>query len=254
MAFLMSSLLCAEAFAEQLGGSSQPGAGAEGKTLAPPSVDRSEMKKATTMRTPTYNPPKRGAPGGRVGGGTRGGPQTFTLAVLAPNHTGLTAQDQPILYWYLSKSISTSMEFTLIDFEATRPLVEKVMNPPFKAGIQRLRLADFDVHLEPGKQYLWSVTLVTNPKRRSKDVFAGATIERAPLPEPTALKLAKAGNSEAVHLYAEVGHWYDAVAMLSELIDSNPNDAAFRKQRAALLQQVGLTEIAEQEFSLNPLN
>src|SRR5436190_9662156 len=55
-----------------------------------------------------YKPPKRGAPGGREGAGTRGSKEPImrgareplTLAVLAPqDHTGLTAQEQPVLYW-----------------------------------------------------------------------------------------------------------------------------------------------------------
>jgi Flp pilus assembly protein TadD len=108
--------------------------------------------------------------------------------------------------------------------------------------------------LKPGKQYQWSVTLVTNPKRRSKDILAGATIERFALSEATASKLTQADRSEAVRLYAEAGHWYDAVAVLSELIDANPTDATLRKQRAALLQQVGLTEIAEHDLGLKPVN
>jgi len=47
-----------------------------------------------------YKPPKRGAPGGREGAGTRGFREALpTLAILAPqDHTGLTAQEQPVLY------------------------------------------------------------------------------------------------------------------------------------------------------------
>jgi hypothetical protein len=37
--------------------------------------------------------------------------------------------------------------------------------------------------------------------------------------------------------------WYDAVAAISEMIDAAPQDQALRKQRAALLSQVGLSAI-----------
>jgi hypothetical protein len=137
------------------------------------------------------------------------------------------------------------MEFTLIDEDLTQPVVEKMMSPPFEAGIQQLRLADFGVHLAPGRQYQWSVTLVANPKRRSKDVLGGATIERLDLPGATASKLMKADQSEAVRLYAEQGYSYDAMAVLTDLIAKNPTDATLRRGRAALLQQVGLSEIAD---------
>jgi hypothetical protein len=39
--------------------------------------------------------------------------------------------------------------------------------------------------------------------------------------------------------------WYDAIAALSERIEAAPNDTDLRRQRAALLEQVGLREAAE---------
>jgi hypothetical protein len=254
LACLLGTLPWTSVPAAQLGTSPQRGANTDEKRSAPLTIEPLEARKANQASTPVYIPPKRGAPGGRVGGGTRGPNQTFTLSVLAPDHTGLTALAQPTLYWYLSKSISTQVEFTLIENDMARPLVEKVLSPPFEAGIHRLQLADFGVQLTPGRQYQWSITLVTNPKRRSKDVLAGATIERFSFPEATASKLARADRPEAVRVYAQAGHWYDAVAVLSELIDGSPMDAALRRQRAALLQQVGLTEIADYDLTLKSAN
>lgn len=49
-----------------------------------------------------YVPPRRGAPKTRVGGGTRSGGQPLHLALLAPEHTGLTRSASPTLYWWLS--------------------------------------------------------------------------------------------------------------------------------------------------------
>ena len=39
--------------------------------------------------------------------------------------------------------------------------------------------------------------------------------------------------------------WYDALAGVSDRIDASPKDLSLRKQRAALLDQVGLNEAAE---------
>ena len=41
------------------------------------------------------------------------------------------------------------------------------------------------------------------------------------------------------------GFWYDAMACLCELIDVKPSDQALRKQRAALLNQIGLHGVAD---------
>jgi hypothetical protein len=46
-------------------------------------------------------------------------------------------------------------------------------------------------------------------------------------------------------LYAEAGLWYDALSLLSERIEAAPTDADLRRQRAALLEQVGLRQAAE---------
>jgi hypothetical protein len=198
--------------------------------------------------TPTYRPPVRGNPGGRVGGGTRGLDLTFTLSVLAPNHTGLTVREQPVLYWYVSKQISGRLEFTLTD-DGVKPLIEAPLSPPFPQGIQRIPLADFGVKLAPGKQYKWFVALIVEPERRSRDVLAGGTIERVEPSEGLAAKLAEAEKSQFPHIYANAGLWYDAIEAISELIDATPHDSVLRMQRASLLQQAGLTSIAQYDLA-----
>ena len=45
-------------------------------------------------------------------------------------------------------------------------------------------------------------------------------------------------------LYAGAGIWYDAIDELSRLIAAQPENRELRIQRAALLEQVGLTEAA----------
>lgn len=212
-------------------------------TGPPPSDARAQTGPTVPAGSaPIYKPPLRGAPGGRVGGGTRGGDQTFTLSVLAPNHTALTLQEQPTLYWFVSKPITTPVVFTLSD-DGDKPLVEQTLAPPFERGIHRLSLADFGAMLRVGKQYRWFVSLVGDPKRRSRDVLAGATIERAA--EPDRAEPGPADAGEQARLYAAAGQWYDAIAALSRLIERHPAEANYRSQRAALLQQIGLAEIAE---------
>ena len=50
-------------------------------------ADTAASDNKATASAPVYKPPLRGAPGGRVGGGTRGtGREAFILSVLAPAH------------------------------------------------------------------------------------------------------------------------------------------------------------------------
>jgi hypothetical protein len=198
------------------------------------------------VAAPIYKPPLRGAPGGRVGGGTRGtGRETFVLAVLAPQHTGQTTQEQPSLYWFISSPTSSAVELTVIDAQGTQPLVETRIAPPIQPGVHRIRLAEYGVRLTPGVAYRWFIAVVADSGRRSKDVLAGGSIERVEAPRELSVKLASVPRDNLPFLYAEAGFWYDAVTALSELIEAEPQNAALRKQRAALLVQVGLPEISE---------
>ena len=200
----------------------------------------------TTAAVPIYTPPLRGAPGGRVGGGTRGsGREVFVLTVLAPDHSALTVSEQPSLYWYISSATSLPIELTVMDLRTTQPVLETRLPAPVTPGVHRIRLADHGVRLEPGVPYRWFVTVVPDSNRRSKDILAGGAIERVEPPDGLPAKLAQARKEETAFLYAEAGVWYEALAAISDQIDSAPDDAALRKQRATLLAQVGLPPVGE---------
>ncbi len=214
--------------------------------------DSESQKSGTPVSQPVYQPPLRGAPGGRIGGGTRGiGDERitlFVLGVIAPNHVGLTVQGQPNLYWYLSKPTNLPVEVTVIEDQAISPLLEGRINLPVQAGINCLRLADYRITLLPGKQYRWFVGAILSPGHRSRDIIAGGMIERTEVPESLRVKLSQADKRSIPRIYAESGIWYDTIMAISELIEANPNDMVLRKQRAALLEQVGLQEVAQYEM------
>jgi len=199
---------------------------------------------------PIYIPPLRGAPASRVGGASRGLTDArVTLSVLAPNHTGLTISEQPSLYWYLADPVAARLELTLIDDQAINPLAEIQLSAPDAPGIQHVDLSKHDIKLKPGVEYQWFVALVPDPKQRSKDILAGGTIKRVE-PSPTlSAKLVHARGQQLTYVYAEEGIWYDAIAAVSGLIENAPDNANLKAQRATLLEQVGLPEIAAQDMS-----
>ena len=192
-----------------------------------------------------YEPPKRGAPGGREGAGTRGLRDALTLAVLAPkDHTGLTTQEQPVLYWYLSQETQHPVDIILTDRQSVKPLLETRLHPPLQPGIQLVRLADYNIRLAPGVAYKWSVSLITDSTQHSRDIVTAGTIERIDPPDALRSQLIHADKRTSARLYATDGLWYDTIATLSELIDAVPQDTQLRQQRATLLDQEGLTEAA----------
>jgi hypothetical protein len=195
---------------------------------------------------PVYKPPLRGAPGGRVGGGTRGiGDKKVRLSVLAPDHVGLTVRAQPDLYWFISGQATYPIEFTITESRALKPLMEKDLDAPARAGIQCIRLKDLGLNLKRDVPYQWFVVAVVDPNRRSRDILSGGIVQFVAPPPELRENLQKAGKKNAVYVYAEAGLWYDAIAAVSDLIHASPKDLAVRKKRATLLQQVGLQEAAE---------
>jgi hypothetical protein len=198
-------------------------------------------------RMPVYKPPQRGAPSRRVGGSSRGATDPLpNVMVLAPDHVGLTISETPALYWYLSRPTSVRVEVTLIDDKGESPLVEYAVRNATGPAVHRVDLAARGVALRPGVEYQWSVSVVPDANERSLDVMAGGVLKRVAVPpEIAARQAAGAGKEELARLLAAEGIWYDAIALYSELIDARPQDPALHAERAALLEQVGLREIAE---------
>jgi len=188
---------------------------------------------------PVYHPPKRGAPANRISGGTRGDEKAPTLEVLAPPHTGWTTEEQPVLYWFLSRPSSFPVEVTLADDLSVQPLLSVTLAPPAEAGLQKISLADHGVRLEEGKDYQWSVALIENPEQRSRDILATGSIRRVAKSEGVISKVAAASAEERARLFAEAGFWYDAVAAAVATANGRSHAALAR-----LLEQGELTSPA----------
>jgi Domain of Unknown Function (DUF928) len=190
-----------------------------------------------------YVAPSGDFPARRIGAGIRGMGRFGTIQILAPDHLGYTVSDQPTLLWYLAEPTTTRIEFTLRDETSVEPLVEVVLSAPAQPGIQVVRLSDLGARLAAGKRYLWFVSLVADAEQRSKDFTSGAWIAQRTPDDAVRGRLAAAGANEA-SVYAQNGYWYDAIGALSARIAAKSTDAELRAQRAALLEQAGLSEVA----------
>jgi hypothetical protein len=155
---------------------------------------------------------------------------------------GLTVSDQPSLYWFISSSTSLPVEVAVADPRKVEPVMEARLSSPVAAGVHRIRLADFGIRLEPGVAYRWSVTVVPDANRRSRDILASGTIERVVTPSGLPEKVAESPKDRLPSLYAESGFWYDALAAAWDLVEKAPSEPGFRKQWGALLSQVDLPE------------
>jgi hypothetical protein len=232
----------------------QAAATGKGTAAGSPGTGADQKKESVADSTPVYKPPLRGSPGGRVGGGTRGASleEAVSLSVLVPDHVGLTLQNQPHLYWFISRPTTQPIEFTITEKDAVKPLLEARLKPIDKAGIQCIRLADQKVQLRPNVSYKWFVAVVTDPTHRSRDILSGGMIEILPASPALSAKLDPTPKAKQPWVLAEEGIWYDALARLSDEIEAAPKDLSLRKQRAALLEQVGLNEAARFDLKEAP--
>jgi hypothetical protein len=216
----------------------------ESATVAPADDARlARVDAAPGKDAPVYRPPRRGAPRARVAGGLRAGRALPTPLALAPEHLAHTASADPSLFWHVDERPPAHVKvvFTLIHEDDIEPLVESQLPPPRRAGIQRIRLAQFGVQLDPEAEYEWSVALVPDPDQRSRDVISTGYLRRVAPPA----ELSGEQQGVTVSTYASLGLWYDALEAASDAIDAAPSDPGLRHQRDALLRQGGLEAAAE---------
>jgi hypothetical protein len=193
---------------------------------------------------PAYKPPARGAPGGRVGGASRGTIKATvplpTIDLLAPDeHTGLTTSATPTLYFFVSQPIAWPTQFTISTATQPKPILEVNIPAPREAGVYSIRTADYPVRLEPGVLYAWSVSVILNPKARSRDIVASASLLRTTAEPTIAAALRAATPDRRAALSAQAGLWYDAVAAAAEMAGLDRHAAL-----DALMNEVGLVEPA----------
>ena len=212
-----------------------------GQATADCPKNRPTAASATAQPAFSYRPPNRGAPTQRVGGGTRSITQ---IEALAPAHVALTTQAMPRLYWHLSPGFRNKLRFRLAEAGVSPPLLEILLPEQPNGGIQFIDLATHNIALEPGRSYNWAIMLEPFPHQRMPPLVSAAMLTR----DNGGEQFAQLSPEERPFAAAEQGYWYDAVDWISRLIEQ-PDAAGVdrRLQRAALLEQGGLSSVASYE-------
>ncbi len=151
-----------------------------------------------------FIPPEIGAPGDRMGAGTRGtlsGDDTAMLTLLVPEGGGLTTLSSPPLVWRLAHGHRGNLIIGLNPLGSLG--VELQLQGPFPPGDYGLDLGRSDYTLETGRIYEWHVALI--------DQQSGAVLERAKALIERFPDQMKAQNPAAA------GLWFDALAQLVEI-------------------------------------
>lgn len=204
----------------------------------------------------TYRPPKgKVREQTRKAGGSRGCnmPLEDAVTLLVPqNHTATTVSARPTFFWHLSQKLSLPLRFTLLE-PGKKPILTKELKP--EPGIVALKLPQDTAPLEVGKTYRWTVTVVCNPSKPSRNLFAQAWIERVPLPTEARLSDNTTDTSFCSLSYAKAGIWYDALACnYTRLVQNQNNPDSSWQQFHTLLEEINLAYLAEQIPKLSLYN
>ena len=197
----------------------QPSPAAHSLNYQPPPTDGSQsIAKPMTM-------PKEGSLG---------------LFVYAPSHLGHTIQEQPTLFWYLSKATSHPVDVMLTEQGEIEVVFDMRLLPPLEAGTHHISLKDYGIRLLKDVPYQWEVKLMTDTPQGM--ISAKGLIQRvAPSASmPTGIHRDNP-TPQAPLLYARSGLWYDAFWALTHLLGDDPHNTTFLAERSTLLTQGGLT-------------
>jgi Domain of Unknown Function (DUF928) len=200
-----------------------------------------------------YDPPNRGLPGRREGGGTRGcwtgqdSASDRTLTALVPSQNfGYTLAAYPTFFVYIPPAYAqqaAAAEFALVDDKGNE-VYKATFQTTANTSIVELGLPE-TINLPPlevGKDYYWSFSLVCDLSDRSADLVVDSWIQRIePTPEQ-ARAIESATPEELPALYAQEGIWYDALHSLADNRTQLGNSVA-ASQWNQLLGSVGLDQI-----------
>ena len=194
------------------------------------------------IRMPSYRPPADAARRTRVSGTVRSDASALELTALAPDHVARTLRESPTLLWALTGDapVEGSFGLVLLEPDSEEPLFDGAIEPPARAGLQRIDLVALGVALPPEVEIVWSVVFSPDPRDPSRDQVATGWIRRLSVERAGTLEPAPVEERAAV--YARQGLWYDALALLDDLRREHPRDLSLRKALESLLRQGGVQE------------
>jgi hypothetical protein len=197
-----------------------------------------------------FNVPPTAPTGQRQGGGARGGPTDAAkpppaVSILSTAESvGLTAREQPVIYWYLSQDATDPVKISIVVPKKPKPLLAQELPPGTKAGLHKIDLASEKhdgkpVKLEPGVPYTVTVKVMTAGSGNAGDPFAQCKILRVDpdkAPADAAKEAAKESDpAKRAAAYGKAGIWFDYLDALNEAIAAKPNDEALLQKRAKAL-------------------
>jgi hypothetical protein len=202
---------------------------------------------STPKNKSTYHPPKgKIRQQVRKAGGSRGEcnlPLNDTVTLLVPqDHTATTVLEHPTFLWNVSQKLSLPLRFTLLE-PGKKPIFIEQLKP--EPGIVALRLPQNSQPLKIGKTYRWTVTVICNQKKPSRNLFAQAWIERVALPKSNLTKTTF-NSLFCTAEFAQLGIWYDALSCnYAQLIKNQHQSKNNFSEFWSLLEEIDLPNLSQ---------
>ena len=195
-----------------------------------------------TGSPPIYVPPRRGGPSDVAPAATRGGVVRHKVKLLGPDHTGLTTVAQPTLYMYVGETTRLQLLLTRVGDTAAPPVASGRLEVQGAPAIVPLQFAALGANLDIGVEY--RLTVLSLDRAGSIRANDSVLLMRVAAPPELAAATASGPLPVQARILAGAGVWYDALHALGQAAAGTPADPAARADRAALLEQAGMPEIA----------
>lgn len=214
-----------------------------------------------------FEPPAgEGMPTRTAGGGSRGQCPNVAQGINPPlmalvpafstpansketNVKGLTMAATPTFFFYVPQIPNTEAAFSLKD-QDNNDIYQTNIAISDQQGIVSIQLPQDTPGLKVGQTYRWSFGLICNAEKNTepKVVFVTGEIKRTEADASLTAKLQQAKPLEQAKIYAENGIWFESLATLAKLRQTQPTDSNLTQQWQQLLESVGLEAIANQPF------
>lgn len=216
--------------------------------IVEPTPHSHQLQQGNWLISQTFRPPNLGNPPATAGGATRGatclkGTQQLT-ALLPQSQIGLTLNSHPTFFWYVPQSPATTARFLLMTRNDSQVVYETTLTLPSKAGIVSFTLPDTVKPLEVGQRYHWFLTINCNPTDRNSNPLADGWVERTAPNTGLSKKIQQTPERDLPNLYADQGIWYEALASLAHMRQTNPTDTSLTASWERLLKSAGLGAFA----------
>lgn len=215
-----------------------------------------------TAQSVSFKP--KGRPEQTAGGAARGGCLQLgasqgadgnlsnPIAALIPATDGeFTATPHPTIMVKISQPGLRQAELSLWD-ENSQGIYQTTIALAGTAGIVGLQLPQDAPQLEVGKRYKFTVAVVCDAANRQRDAVVEGWVQRGEMSASLTQELNAADALKQAQLYAANGFWYDTVATLAALRQSQPEDTTIAAQWQELLDSVGLNELAAEPVVSSP--